>query len=61
MVSKIGFIQHPPADVYKRQLMNSELDMIREFLRKRRERRGFGRKKTAAEPDACEEEKRDER
>lgn len=44
-----------------RILMNSELDMIREFFRKRRERRGFGRKKTAAEPDACEEEKRDER
>ena len=31
-----------------RILMNSELDMIREFFRKRRERRGFGRKKTAA-------------
>ena len=44
-----------------RILMNSELEMIREFFRKRRERRGFGRKKTAAEPDACEEEKRDER
>ena len=44
-----------------RILMNSELDMIREFFRKRRERRGFGRKKTAAEPDACEEEKRNER
>ena len=44
-----------------RILMNSELDMIREFFRKRRGRRGFGRRKTAAEPDACEEEKRDER
>lgn len=44
-----------------RILMNSELEMIREFFRKRRERRGFGRKKTAAEPDACEEEKMDER
>ena len=44
-----------------RILMNSELDMIREFFRKRRERREFGRKKTAAEPDACEEEKRNER
>lgn len=44
-----------------RILMNSELDMIREFFRKRREKRGFRRKKTAAEPDACEEEKRDER
>lgn len=43
-----------------RILMNSELDMIREFFRKRRERRGFGRKKTAAEPDACEEEKKSE-